>query len=65
MTQFSSTSNANDAAWHGALQICRPIEELPYRKYRQHLTFARMGISNPLSIDNYVAHGGLEVCGTH
>jgi len=65
MTQISSTSSANDAASHGALQICRPIEELPYWKCRQRLTFARMDIPNPLLINDYVAHRGLEVCGTH
>ncbi|KWZ45441.1 formate dehydrogenase [Burkholderia savannae] len=36
------------------------VDEMPYLKRQQRLTFARIGITDPLSIDDYVAHGGLE-----
>ncbi|MGF6604776.1 hypothetical protein P3T23_009532, partial [Paraburkholderia sp. GAS448] len=36
------------------------VEEIPYLKKQQRLTFARIGITDPLSIDDYVAHGGIE-----
>ncbi|WP_206952875.1 formate dehydrogenase beta subunit [Trinickia acidisoli] len=35
------------------------VDEIPYLKRQQRLTFARLGITDPLSIDDYVAHGGL------
>jgi formate dehydrogenase iron-sulfur subunit len=36
------------------------VEDLPYLRTQQRLTFARIGITDPLSIDDYLAHGGLE-----
>jgi formate dehydrogenase iron-sulfur subunit len=36
------------------------VEEIPYLAKQQRLTFARIGITDPLSTDDYVAHGGLE-----
>ena len=36
------------------------VDEIPYLKKQQRLTFARIGITDPLSTDDYVAHGGLE-----
>ena len=33
-------------------------EELPYLKNQERLTFARVGITDPRSLDEYVAHGG-------
>src|SRR5258705_6438553 len=36
------------------------VDEIPYLKKQQRLTFARIGITDPLSIDDYVAHEGLE-----
>ncbi len=36
------------------------VDELAYLRRQQRLTFARIGITDPLSIDDYVAHGGLE-----
>ncbi len=33
-------------------------EEIPYFKKQERLTFARCGITDPLSVDDYVAHGG-------
>jgi formate dehydrogenase iron-sulfur subunit len=35
-------------------------EELPWLKSQQRLTFARMGITDPLSLADYEAHGGLD-----
>ncbi|MEZ1316036.1 NADH-ubiquinone oxidoreductase-F iron-sulfur binding region domain-containing protein [Pseudomonas fluorescens] len=37
-----------------------PVEELPYLKTQQRLLFARAGITRPLSLDDYRAHGGFE-----
>lgn len=36
-----------------------PTEEIPYLKNQQRLTFARVGITDPLSLSDYQAHGGL------
>jgi formate dehydrogenase iron-sulfur subunit len=33
-------------------------EEIPYFKSQERLTFARCGITDPLSLDDYRAHGG-------
>ncbi|MEQ1692469.1 MAG: NADH-ubiquinone oxidoreductase-F iron-sulfur binding region domain-containing protein [Gemmatimonas sp.] len=37
-----------------------PTEELPWLKRQQRLTFARVGVVDPLSLDDYRAHGGLK-----
>ncbi|WP_313741250.1 NADH-ubiquinone oxidoreductase-F iron-sulfur binding region domain-containing protein [Pseudomonas sp.] len=37
-----------------------PVEEMPYLKSQQRLLFARAGITRPLSLDDYRAHGGFE-----
>jgi formate dehydrogenase iron-sulfur subunit len=39
--------------------VGRP-EELPFFKTQTRLTFARNGITDPLSFDDYVAHGGMK-----
>ncbi|RBH35912.1 formate dehydrogenase, partial [Pseudomonas sp. MWU13-2860] len=36
------------------------VEELPYLKSQQRLLFARAGITGPLSLADYRAHGGFE-----
>jgi formate dehydrogenase iron-sulfur subunit len=36
------------------------VEQIPYLRRQQRLTFARIGITDPLSTDDYIAHGGLE-----
>ncbi|WP_454845290.1 formate dehydrogenase beta subunit [Pseudomonas farris] len=36
------------------------VEELPYLKTQQRLLFARAGITRPLSLEDYRAHGGFE-----
>jgi len=35
-------------------------EEIPYFKQQERLTFARCGITDPLSLSDYVAHGGFR-----
>ena len=35
-----------------------PTEEIPYLKKQERLTFARCGIVDPLSLADYVSHGG-------
>ena len=35
-----------------------PVEEIDYLKQQQRLLFARCGVIDPLSMDDYVAHGG-------
>ncbi|WP_405063945.1 formate dehydrogenase [Kribbella sp. NBC_01505] len=37
-----------------------PIDELPWMKRQQRLTFARVGVTDPLSVDDYTSHGGLR-----
>lgn len=42
-----------------------PTESIPYLKNQQRLTFARVGVVDPRSLDDYLAHGGyrgLEAC---
>ncbi|MCB1378453.1 MAG: formate dehydrogenase [Alphaproteobacteria bacterium] len=36
------------------------IEEHPYLKNQERLTFARCGITDPVSVADYVGHGGFE-----
>jgi formate dehydrogenase iron-sulfur subunit len=36
------------------------IEEHPYLKNQERLTFARCGITDPVSVADYVSHGGFE-----
>jgi formate dehydrogenase iron-sulfur subunit len=36
------------------------IDDHPYLKNQQRLLFARCGVTDPLSIDDYRAHGGLK-----
>jgi formate dehydrogenase iron-sulfur subunit len=43
---------AEHALHHG------PTEEIPYLKSQQRLTFARVGVIDPISVEDYVAHGG-------
>src|ERR1700722_5389215 len=33
-------------------------EQLPYFKNQERLTFARVGITDPRSVEDYIAHGG-------
>jgi formate dehydrogenase iron-sulfur subunit len=39
--------------------LCRgPVDEIPYLKNQERLTFARVGITDPVSLDHYIAHEG-------
>ncbi len=35
-----------------------PTDEIPYLKNQERLTFARVGITDPVSLTDYLAHGG-------
>jgi formate dehydrogenase iron-sulfur subunit len=35
-------------------------EEIPYLKRQERLTFARVGVIDPVNLDGYVAHGGYQ-----
>jgi formate dehydrogenase iron-sulfur subunit len=35
------------------------VEELPWMRDQQRLCFARVGVTDPLSADDYLAHGGM------
>jgi formate dehydrogenase iron-sulfur subunit len=37
-----------------------PTEDIPYLKNQERLTFARVGITDPLSVADYEQHGGLR-----
>jgi len=36
------------------------VDDIPYLKRQQRLIFARCGVTDPLSLDDYRAHGGLR-----
>jgi formate dehydrogenase iron-sulfur subunit len=37
-----------------------PTEDIPYLKKQERLTFARMGVTDPLSLGDYLAHEGFQ-----
>ncbi|HQZ04188.1 MAG TPA: NADH-quinone oxidoreductase subunit NuoF [Thauera sp.] len=45
---------------HGkAHALCHgPTEQIPFLARQERLTFARVGLTDPLSLDDYLAHGG-------
>jgi len=43
----------------GTLADLGPVEEIPFFACQTRLTFARCGVIDPLSLDDYEAHGGL------
>ena len=50
-----------DANWLTGAEhaLCHGLtEDIPYLKNQQRLTFARVGITDPLSLHDYQAHGG-------
>ncbi len=47
------------AGWDHPLALGR-IEDQPYFARQERLTFARVGLTDPLSLDDYRAHGGFE-----
>ena len=46
--------------WKGSRIRCASglTEEIPYFKRQERLTFARCGVTDPLSLSDYMAHGG-------
>ncbi len=45
----------------GSHTLCLGLtEEIPYFKNQQRLTFARVGITDPVSLDDYIAHDGYK-----
>ena len=37
-----------------------PVESIPYFAKQERLTFARVGVTDPVSLDDYLAHGGYQ-----
>lgn len=49
-----------DGSWGAALPACvGVVDAIPYLARQQRLTFARVGVTNPLDPADYEAHGGL------
>ena len=51
----------NQQCFDGAVEhpLCLGFtEELPWFKSQQRLTFARVGIIDPIDVDDYISHGG-------
>ena len=45
----------------GAHRLCLgPTAQIPYLKQQERLTFARVGLGDPLDLDTYRAHGGFR-----
>jgi formate dehydrogenase iron-sulfur subunit len=52
-----------DAGWLEGTPhaLCHGLtEDIPYLKRQERLTFARVGVTDPLSIQDYLDHGGLQ-----
>src|SRR5262245_61028660 len=52
-----------DAGFHtgGKHALCHGLsDEIPFLKSQQRLTFARVGIVDPVSVQDYVANGGYQ-----
>lgn len=61
--QLEDVAALFDADWlHGGQHpLCHGLtEDIPYLKKQQRLTFARVGVIDPLSIADYVAHEGMQ-----
>ena len=42
-------------------ELCLGLtEEIPYLKNQERLTFARVGVIDPIALDDYIAHGGYQ-----
>ncbi len=43
----------------GAHALCLgPVEDIPYLKRQQRISLRRVGVTDPLSVEDYLAHGG-------
>src|SRR5690606_2845596 len=61
--QVEDVAELFDAGWlHGGAHALSqgPTDDIPYLKHQQRLTFARVGVTDPLSTDDYLAHDGLQ-----
>jgi len=61
--QIDDVPGLFDADWmHGETHTLHLglTQEIPYLKNQQRLTFARVGIIDPVSLDDYIAHEGLQ-----
>lgn len=55
---------AASGCWQGSEEhplALGKTDDIPYLKHQQRLTFARIGVTDPLSLDDYRQHGGF--CG--
>ena len=43
-------------------RLVGPVEAIPYFAKQERLTFERVGLIDPVSLDEYLAHGGYEAC---
>ncbi|MDO5633016.1 MAG: NADH-ubiquinone oxidoreductase-F iron-sulfur binding region domain-containing protein [Paracoccus sp. (in: a-proteobacteria)] len=53
------TPDAVAQLWDGGDLALGPVDELRWMRLQTRLTFARVGIIDPLDYDDYAAHGGL------
>ncbi|MBS0552185.1 MAG: formate dehydrogenase, partial [Proteobacteria bacterium] len=61
--QAEDVAGLFDAGFHqgAAHSLCHgPTAQIPFLARQERLTFARVGITDPLSLDDYLAHGGFE-----
>lgn len=61
--QVEDVASLFDADWlHGGAHPLHlgPTRDIRYLKKQQRLTFARVGVIDPLSVEDYVAHEGLQ-----
>jgi len=58
---FDSGAFSNDPEHEPTDVLCIGlVDEHPYLKNQERLTFARVGITDPLSLDDYIAHDGYK-----
>ena len=57
---FKPGLNAHEVKDNIHASFLGPTEEIPWLKNQQRLTFLRCGVTDPLSIDDYIEFGGLD-----
>jgi formate dehydrogenase iron-sulfur subunit len=60
VSDVKSLFDANFLAGGAHARHLGQVEKIPYLAKQQRLTFARCGITDPLSLDEYRTHGGLK-----
>lgn len=55
---FDAVFLANDPAAHPLAH--GPVEQIPYLARQRRMVFARMGVTDPLALDDYITHGGFR-----